>query len=78
MTDEGLLEWVPAKGADTELNDGELLGGIFDFEVANVESIKLEGVAPRRAGDAGHFEVDGNEIGGLDVVAERAERRVEV
>lgn len=78
MGDEGLLEWVPAKGGYTELNDGELLGGIFYLEVANIESIKLEGVAPRRAGDAGHFEVDGNEISGLDVVAKRAERRVEV
>lgn len=78
MGDEGLLEWVPAKGADTELNDSELLSRIFDFEVANVESVKFEGVAPWRAGDACHFEVDGNEIGGLDVVTERAERRVEV
>lgn len=69
MSDEGLLEWVPMKGANTELNDGKLLSRIFDFEVPNIEAVKLEGITPRRAGDARHFEVDGYEIGSSDVVA---------
>lgn len=69
MSNEGVLGRVPAKGTDTELNDGELLGGVFDLEVAHIGAVELEGIAPRRAGDACHFEVDGDEIGGSNMAA---------
>lgn len=69
MRDKGVVDWVPSEGANTELNDGELLSGVFDFEVTDVITVEIEGFAPGRAGDAGHFEVDCDEIGGADVMA---------
>lgn len=78
MSNEEVLDRVPSEGANAELNDGELLGGVLDFEVANVVAVKVEGLSPGGAGNSGHFQVDGNEVGGLDEAAQILERRFEV
>lgn len=62
VSDEGELGRVPAKRTDAELNDGELLGGVLNLEVADVGAIELEGLAPGGAGDAAHLQVDGDEV----------------
>lgn len=78
VSNEGLLERVPTERTYTELNDGEFLSGILNLKVTYVEPVKLEGISPGSAGDAGHFKVDGDEIGGSDMVAERVKSEVEV
>lgn len=78
MSNEELFDRVPPEGANAELNDGELLGGVLDFEVPNVVAVKLEGLSPGGAGNPGHFQVDGNEVGGPDEDAQIFKRRVEV
>lgn len=69
MSNEGSLGRVPAKGANAELKHGELLRRVLDLEVADVGAVELQGVPPRRAGDSGHLEVDGHEVGGGDMAA---------
>lgn len=70
MSYERILEGVPAKWANTKLNDGEFLGGILNFEVPNIVPIELERLAPRRARNSGHFQINGNKIGRFDMVCE--------
>lgn len=60
------------------MNDGEPGGGVSDLEVADVGAIELEGLAPGGAGDAGHLEVDGDEVRGADVAPEIHQRGFEV
>lgn len=62
--------WVPAEGTNAELKNGEFVGGVFDFEVANIEAVEVEGFSPGGAGDAGHLKVNRHEIGVTDVVSE--------
>lgn len=73
ISNERMLRGVPAEGTDTELDDGELINGIFDLEVANIGAVELEGLPPWSAGDSGHFEVNGDEVRGSDMVAELSE-----
>ena len=70
MSDEGLLRAVPSERTDAELDDGELFGGVFGLEVANVEAVALQGLSPRGAGDAGHLEVDRHEVRVSDEASE--------
>lgn len=53
---------VPEEGADAELEDGEVGGGVAELEEAHVGAVTLEGFAPRRAGDAAHLGVHGDEL----------------
>lgn len=69
---------IPAERTDAELNDGELLGGIFGLEVPNIESVEFEGLAPWSAGDAGHLKIDGDEIGSADMAFQLGKCRLEV
>lgn len=73
ISNEQLLRGIPAEGADTELDDGELLCRILDLEVANIGAVKLEGLSPRGTGDSSHFKVNGDEVRGSDMVAELSE-----
>ena len=69
---------VPAEGTDAELNDSELLGGVFDFEIPNIEPVELERLPPRSAGDSGHLQVDRNEVGISDKASKVVESCFEV
>lgn len=73
-----MIRGIPTEGANAELKDGELGGGVSDFEVAHVGAVKLEGFAPGSAGDAAHLEVDGHEVRRSDVVTELRQRWFEV
>lgn len=42
MSDEGLLVRIPPEGTNAELNDGELLGGVLNFQVANIIPVVIE------------------------------------
>lgn len=70
ISDEGLFGRVPSEGADAELNDGELLSRVLDLEVTHIRAVELERIAPRRAGHAGHLEVDGHEVRGSDMATQ--------
>jgi hypothetical protein len=61
--DECGLGGVPSEGADAELQGSESLHGVAELEVAHVGAAELEGVPPRRAGDAAHLQVDPHERG---------------
>lgn len=78
MSDEGVGGRVPAEGADAELQDGKFLGGVLDLEVAHVGAVELQGLAPRRAGNAAHLQVDGHEVRRPHVQPQFAQRRLEV
>lgn len=78
MSYEGVGGRIPAEGADAELQDGELLGGVLDLEVAHVGAVELQGLAPGRAGDAAHLQVDGHEVRRPQVLLQLSQRRLEV
>lgn len=78
VSNEWELGRVPAKGTNAELNDGELLRWVFHLQVPDVGAIELEGLAPRRARNAAHLQVYGNEIRRRHVAAKLGESRVEV
>lgn len=63
MREKGFLVRVPTERTNAELNNGELLGGVLNFEVTNIISVEVEGISPRSAGYSGHFQIDGDEIG---------------
>lgn len=69
---------IPTEGTNAELNDGELGGGVSDFEVAHVGAVELEGLAPRSARHASHLEVDGDEVRRPHEPTELRQRRFEV
>lgn len=69
---------IPAERTNAELNNGELLGRVFDFEITNVESVELERLSPRSAGDSGHLQVDGDEVGVSNVAPEIGQSGFEV
>ena len=68
----------PSEGTDAELDDGELVRGVPDLQVPYIGPVELERLPPRGAGDAGHLEVDGHEVGGTDMVPELRQRGFEV
>lgn len=78
MSNEGLLMGIPAEGADAQLNDGEFVSGVFNFEILNIKAVELQGLPPGGAGDAGHFQVDGDKVGVSDVTPEVDERGLEI
>lgn len=78
MSNKGVGGRVPAEGADAELQDGELLGGVLDLQVAHVGAVELQGLAPGRAGHAAHLQVDGHEVRRPHVPPQLAKRRLEV
>ena len=67
MCYEGEALRVPAEGTNSELNDGELLSGVLDFEIKDVGAVRIERLPPRRARQAGHLQVDGYEVGSSDM-----------
>lgn len=78
VRDEGVLKWVPSEGTDAELDDGEFLGGVFNFEIPDIEAVKLEGLPPGRAGYARHLQVDCHEVRGTHVRPKIRQRGLEV
>ena len=64
---------IIAEKTDAELNDGKLPGGIFGFEVPNIESVEFEGLAPWSSSDAIHLKIDGDEIGSTGIIRFRAD-----
>lgn len=78
MRNEGVVGGIPTEGANAELNDGELGGGVSDLQVPHVGAVELQQLAPRSARHAGHLEVDGHEVRTPDVVPELRQRRFEV
>lgn len=78
MRNEGVVGGIPTEGANAELNDGELGGGVSDLQVPHVGAVELKQLAPRSARHAGHLEVDGHEVRTPDVVPELRQRRFEV
>lgn len=78
MRNEGVVGGIPTEGANAELNDGELGGGVTDLQVPHVGAVERQGLAPRSARHAGHLEVDGHEVRTPDVVPELRQRRFEV
>lgn len=78
MSYERILRRVPTEGTDAKLNNGELLRGVFNFEIPNVESVELERFSPRGAGDSGHLQINRHEVGVSDVAPELGQSRFEV
>ena len=78
MSQEGGDVRVPSERANAKLNNSELVSGVFEFEIANIEPVELESLSPGGAGDSGHFEINCHEIGGTDVLPEVQESGVEV
>lgn len=78
MGNKGVAMSVPSEGTDAELNDGKFLGGVFNLQILDVGSVKLEGLAPRRAGHPRHLQVDRHEIGFSHVAPQLGQRRLEV
>lgn len=78
MRNEGVVGGIPTEGANAELNDGELGGGVTDLQVPHVGAVERQGLAPRSARHAGHLEVDGHEVRRPDMAPELRQRRFEV
>ena len=78
MSNEGLSVRLPSKRANAELDSGEFLSGVFNFEVLNIKAVELEGLSPGSAGDAGHFQIDGDKVGVFNVEPEVVERGLKV
>lgn len=70
--------WVPSEGANAELNDGEFLGGVFDLQIQDIGAVKLERLAPGRAGDPRHLQVYGDEVGFSHVPPQLSQRGLEI
>lgn len=69
---------VPSEGANAELNDGEFLGGVFDLQILDIGAVKLERLAPGRAGDPRHLQVYGDEVGFPHVAPQLSQRGLEI
>lgn len=63
MSDKGLFMRIPPERTNTELNNGEFLSGVLNFEVTNIIPVEFERFSPRSTGDSGHFQINGDEIG---------------
>ena len=78
MSNKRFLRSIPTKRAYSELNHGEFLRRIFDLQVPDVGAVEFQRLPPRCARDAGHLEVDGDEVSRSDMAAEVFESRLEV
>lgn len=59
---KGTTGRIPTEGADTELNDGELLSGVLNLEVPHIGAVELKAFTPRGARHSGHLKVDRHEV----------------